>query len=182
MPSDGSIFQLRAHSFSHAAPDLCSGSGSARGGPSGSDHAGPPTLGLALALLTATAGVATVGGWRGGDGGIGGGLRLACLAVRDAYQSTRLFREVRLRAALLDREGADLKLLRGEEVYNRYPGAWNLSGEAGNLGTFLVTNVRVVWYANLSPNLYNISLPYIQIRFLSGSRVPSSASSDRRVS
>lgn len=100
-------------------------------------------------------------------GGIGGGLRLACLAVRDAYQSTRLFREVRLRAALLDREGADLKLLRGEEVYNRYPGAWNLSGEAGNLGTFLVTNVRVVWYANLSPNLYNISLPYIQIRFLS---------------
>ena len=73
LPSDGSIFQLRAHSFSHAAPDLCSGSGSARGGPSGSDHAGPPTLGLALALLTATAGVATVGGWRGGDGGIGGG-------------------------------------------------------------------------------------------------------------
>ena len=77
MPSDGSIFQLRAHSFSHAAPDLCSGSGSARGGPSGSDHAGPPTppafATSALALLAGTAGVATVSGKRGGDGGVGGG-------------------------------------------------------------------------------------------------------------
>ena len=34
--------------------------------------------------------------------------------------------------------------------------------DQGNLGTMIVTNVRVVWYANMN-DLFNISTPYIQI-------------------
>ena len=32
----------------------------------------------------------------------------------------------------------------------------------GNLGCFIITNVRVVWFATLN-NYFNISLPYLQI-------------------
>ena len=35
-------------------------------------------------------------------------------------------------------------------------------GPQGNLGTAIVTNVRVVWYANMN-DLFNISIPYLQI-------------------
>ena len=37
-----------------------------------------------------------------------------------------------------------------------------LFSDQGNLGTMLVTNVRVVWFANMN-DLFNISIPYIQI-------------------
>ena len=32
----------------------------------------------------------------------------------------------------------------------------------GNLGTFYITNVRVVWHANLNEQ-FNVSIPYLQI-------------------
>lgn len=32
----------------------------------------------------------------------------------------------------------------------------------GNLGTFFISNVRVVWYANLAEN-FNVSIPYLQV-------------------
>ncbi|CAE7463524.1 BBS5 [Symbiodinium microadriaticum] len=35
----------------------------------------------------------------------------------------------------------------------------------GNLGTFFMTNVRLVWHANLANN-FNVSLPYMQIKSL----------------
>lgn len=41
-------------------------------------------------------------------------------------------------------------------------GVWNLSSEQGNLGTFFVTNVRLVWHANLVET-FNVSIPYMQI-------------------
>ena len=34
--------------------------------------------------------------------------------------------------------------------------------DQGNLGTMIITNVRVVWFANMN-DLFNISTPYIQI-------------------
>ena len=43
---------------------------------------------------------------------------------------------------------------------------WNLSSDQGNLGTMIVTNVRVVWYANMN-ELFNISIPFIQIATVS---------------
>jgi Bardet-Biedl syndrome 5 protein len=42
-------------------------------------------------------------------------------------------------------------------------GVWNLSSDQGNLGTFFLTNIRVVWFANLASN-FNVSLPYMQVK------------------
>jgi hypothetical protein len=32
----------------------------------------------------------------------------------------------------------------------------------GNLGTFFITNVRLVWHANMNES-FNISIPYLQM-------------------
>ncbi len=48
-------------------------------------------------------------------------------------------------------------------------GAWNLSNEQGNLGTFFVTNVRLVWHANLAET-FNVSIPYMQVGTKHGGR------------
>lgn len=42
-------------------------------------------------------------------------------------------------------------------------GVWNLSSEQGNLGTMYITNVRLVWHANLAES-FNVSIPYMQIQ------------------
>jgi len=55
-----------------------------------------------------------------------------------------------------------LKVLPKEEIVSVANGVWNLSSDQGNLGTAIVTNVRVVWYANMN-DFFNISIPYIQI-------------------
>lgn len=41
-------------------------------------------------------------------------------------------------------------------------GVWNLSSDQGNLGCFFLTNVRLVWHANLAQN-FNVSIPYMQM-------------------
>ena len=48
-------------------------------------------------------------------------------------------------------------------MYSRVNGVWNLSNEHGNLGTLYVTNVRVVWYAQLAES-FNVSIPYQQLK------------------
>ena len=48
-------------------------------------------------------------------------------------------------------------------VHAQIPGVWNLSSEQGNLGTFVVTNIRLVWFANLAQN-FNVSIPYLQMK------------------
>lgn len=60
----------------------------------------------------------------------------------------------------------ELILLPQEQIFNRINGVWNLSSEQGNLGVFFLTNVRIVWHANLAAN-FNVSLPYMQIVSLS---------------
>lgn len=32
----------------------------------------------------------------------------------------------------------------------------------GNLGTFFISNVRIVWHANMNES-FNVSIPYLQI-------------------
>jgi len=71
-----------------------------------------------------------------------------------------MYRELKLRGAILDTK--NLKLLPLEEIVSTVNGVWNLSSDQGNLGTMIITNVRVVWYANMN-DLFNISIPYIQI-------------------
>lgn len=62
-------------------------------------------------------------------------------------------------AVLVDSE---LQLLPREVAYSRVNGVWNLSSEAGNLGTFYITNCRVVWFSSMS-DAFNVSIPYLQV-------------------
>ena len=71
-----------------------------------------------------------------------------------------MYRELKLRGAILDNK--NLKLLPLEEIVSTVNGVWNLSSDQGNLGTMIITNIRVVWFANMN-DLFNISIPYIQI-------------------
>eukprot|EP00003_Mantamonas_plastica_P009122 TRINITY_DN1842_c0_g1_i2.p1 TRINITY_DN1842_c0_g1~~TRINITY_DN1842_c0_g1_i2.p1 ORF type:complete len:207 (-),score=67.72 TRINITY_DN1842_c0_g1_i2:8-628(-) len=71
-----------------------------------------------------------------------------------------MFRDLKLRGAVI--KDAKLLLLPDETILNRVTGAWNLSSDQGNLGTFFTTNIRVVWHANLAEN-FNVSIPYLQI-------------------
>ncbi|KAJ4457148.1 putative Bardet-Biedl syndrome 5 protein [Paratrimastix pyriformis] len=82
-------------------------------------------------------------------------------AVFRAYETTRLYRDLRLRGAII-REG-ELKLLPNEQIYTKTGGVWNLSHNQGHLGSLYTTNIRVVWYANMAPN-FNVSIPYLQLR------------------
>lgn len=82
-------------------------------------------------------------------------------AVVRSYETTKLYRDLKLRGAII--KDKQLLLLPDEDVFSRVEGAWNLSSDQGNLGTFFVTNVRLVWHANLAEN-FNVSIPYLQIK------------------
>lgn len=82
--------------------------------------------------------------------------------VCKAYVSSRLFRDLRLRSAIISPNHKQLKMLQSEQIYNTINGVWNLSSDQGNLGTMYFTNIRVVWHANIN-ELFNISLPYVQV-------------------
>ena len=82
-------------------------------------------------------------------------------AVYRAYETTKLYRDLKLRGALI-KEGT-LSVLPNEKVLNKVNGVWNLSSDQGNLGTFYVSNVRVVWHANMAEN-FNVSIPYMQMK------------------
>ena len=84
-------------------------------------------------------------------------------ALFRAYDTSRLFRDLKLRSAIISEK--KLVLLPGEQVYSEIPGVWNLANEQGNLGTFILTNVRLVWFANLAEN-FNVSIPHIQTKSL----------------
>ena len=53
-------------------------------------------------------------------------------------------------------------ILAQEEISDKINGVWNLASDQGNLGTFVITNIRVVWYANMNEH-FNVSIPYLQI-------------------
>jgi len=82
-------------------------------------------------------------------------------AVYRAYDTSRLYRDLKLRGAII--KDKSLVLLPQEQMYNRVAGVWNLSSDQGNLGTFFITNVRLVWHANLAEN-FNVSIPYLQMK------------------
>ena len=77
-------------------------------------------------------------------------------AVHRAYETTKLYRDLKLQGALI-KDGA-LSVLPEERVINKVNAVWNLSSDQGNLGTFYITNVRVVWHANMAKN-FNVSIP-----------------------
>jgi Bardet-Biedl syndrome 5 protein len=83
------------------------------------------------------------------------------MSVSRAYETSSLYREVAMRAALTSNR--DLNLLPQEQLYTKLGGVWNLSSDKGNLGTLFITNVRVVWQCKLNDN-YNVSIPYLQMK------------------
>ncbi|KAF3843280.1 hypothetical protein F7725_002129 [Dissostichus mawsoni] len=85
---------------------------------------------------------------------------LALPRVNLAYETSKMFRDLKLRAALI--QNKQLRLLPREQVYDKINGVWNLSSDQGNLGTFFITNVRIVWHANMNES-FNVSIPYLQI-------------------
>ena len=82
-------------------------------------------------------------------------------AVHRAYETTKLYRDLKLRGAIIREK--ELLLLPLEQVVTKTSGVWNLSSDQGNLGTFYISNVRVVWFANLAEN-FNVSIPFLQIK------------------
>ena len=55
--------------------------------------------------------------------------------------------------------GGILNLLPLEKVSRTINGCWNLSSDQGNLGVFVLTNLRLVWYCLLTPE-FNVSIPW----------------------
>ncbi|KAK4318630.1 hypothetical protein Pmani_010377 [Petrolisthes manimaculis] len=87
-------------------------------------------------------------------------LFTSVMGVYKAYNSSKMYRELKLRAAII--QNKQLKILPQEQIFSKVNGVWNLSSDQGNLGTFFITNARLVWFANMN-ELFNISLPYLQI-------------------
>ncbi|CAH8849900.1 unnamed protein product [Trichobilharzia szidati] len=79
------------------------------------------------------------------------------------YDSTRIYRELRLRGALM--RGNTLILLPLENLFDDIDGVWNLSSDQGNLGRLFVTNIRVVWVSIMNDN-FNISIPFLHIQMI----------------
>lgn len=81
--------------------------------------------------------------------------------VSKSYQISKFYRDLKLRAAII--QDKQLILLPGEQIYTKYQGVWNLSSDQGNLGQFVITNVRIVWFATLTET-FNVSLPWVQVK------------------
>ncbi|XP_072750114.1 BBSome complex member BBS5 isoform X2 [Anoplolepis gracilipes] len=71
-----------------------------------------------------------------------------------------VYREIKLRSGII-RENR-LVLLPQEKVHSSIQDVWNLSVEQGNIGTFIITNIRLVWYADVN-HQFNVSIPYLII-------------------
>ena len=81
---------------------------------------------------------------------------------RSAYETSRLYRSVKLRGAIVNPEDRSVVLLPRERVFSQTDGVWNLANDAGNLGSATVTSARFVWRATLTEN-FNVSIPYVSM-------------------
>ncbi|ORY37304.1 Bardet-Biedl syndrome 5 protein [Neocallimastix californiae] len=89
-----------------------------------------------------------------------GKLFITVKSVHKAYSTSRIYREIKIRGALLN--GSELDLLPEEEIKEKINGVCNLSNNIGNIGIMYITNIRCVWHA-INNESFNISIPYIQI-------------------
>ncbi|KAK0096199.1 hypothetical protein PV326_006119 [Microctonus aethiopoides] len=71
-----------------------------------------------------------------------------------------VYREIKLRGGFI--QNKRLNILPLENISSTTPGVWNLSAEQGNVGTFIITNIRIVWFADVNYQ-FNVSLPYLAI-------------------
>ncbi|KAI4489566.1 hypothetical protein M0802_011003 [Mischocyttarus mexicanus] len=82
------------------------------------------------------------------------------IGVYRAYTSSKVYREIKLRSGIVNENR--LTLLPYEKVHSSSLDVWNLSVEQGNVGTLIVTNIRLVWFADMN-NQFNVSMPYLSI-------------------
>lgn len=82
-------------------------------------------------------------------------------SISRAYETTKMYRELKMRGIFI-REDGTLRILPQESIIDTVKGVWNLSTETGSLGVFVITNIRVVWYAELNIG-YNVSVPYLTL-------------------
>ncbi|XP_059155946.1 Bardet-Biedl syndrome 5 protein-like [Physella acuta] len=88
-------------------------------------------------------------------------LFTSIMSVHRAYDTSKMYRDLKLRGALI--KDKQIRLLPQEQVYDKVNGVWNLSSDQGNLGTFYITNVRLMWHANIN-EAFNVSIPYLQMK------------------
>ncbi|KAG8343767.1 putative Bardet Biedl syndrome 5 protein [Trypanosoma vivax] len=81
-------------------------------------------------------------------------------AVWRAYDSSRIYREMRLRSSAI-RDG-ELVLLEDEHLFTRLRGVSSVGVEGGYVGTFFTTNLRLAWCSQNKPE-HNISIPLLQV-------------------
>ncbi|KAG7309428.1 hypothetical protein JYU34_005397 [Plutella xylostella] len=88
----------------------------------------------------------------------------AVVGAHRAYAGSRMYRDLKLRSAIIHNK--QLRMLPLEKICLHEHSIWNLSSDAGNLGTLVVSNVRVVWHADVN-DAFNVSMPYITIENIS---------------
>ncbi|EFO18365.1 hypothetical protein LOAG_10131 [Loa loa] len=84
------------------------------------------------------------------------------IAIHRAYETSKLYREIKMRGALVNDE-QHLRILPEEQQCDRYDGVWNLGNDQGTLGVMILTNIRIVWFATTNIR-YNVSIPYLQLQ------------------
>uniref|UniRef100_A0A5S6QIF1 Bardet-Biedl syndrome 5 protein homolog n=1 Tax=Trichuris muris TaxID=70415 RepID=A0A5S6QIF1_TRIMR len=88
-------------------------------------------------------------------------LFASVLLVYRAYETSTLYREVRMRSSIVVHD--KLRLLPLEEQQKRVDGVWNLYSDEGDLGSFIITNIRLVWFATMN-EMISISMPYLHMK------------------
>jgi Bardet-Biedl syndrome 5 protein len=81
--------------------------------------------------------------------------------IYKAYDTSRLYRDVKMKGFLT--QDKNLITLPGEEVICKISGVGSVNNDGVVLGSFFMTNIRVVWFSNSLDN-FNLSLPWIQIK------------------
>ena len=82
-------------------------------------------------------------------------------AVLRSYQTSKMYRELKLRSAII--EDKNLILLNKETIFSKISKVQNLSQDQNCDGIFILTNIRIVWFSNNSPE-FNIAVPWVQVK------------------
>lgn len=79
-----------------------------------------------------------------------------------SYESSKIYRELKLRSAIFRIEDKSLVLLPRERTFTKLS-CWNLASESGSLGEAVVTSQRIAWRASFAEN-FNVSIPYVAMK------------------
>ncbi|GKT34291.1 Bardet-Biedl syndrome 5 protein like protein [Aduncisulcus paluster] len=101
------------------------------------------------------------------------GLITTAHRIFSAYNSSRSYREVKLRASLFYNQ--DLRLLPKEMIQETICGASSFNHDSGILGDIILTNKRFIWVSHVSLS-FNIAIPYCRIKNI---HIKSSSTGDK---